>query len=1013
MIAHGYLNTKRIRRARSGRRGQTIVISLLVLLLLAFAGALFVTVVARNLINAGHQVRHMTAEYYAQQGIQFVDDQLTTSVDGADWRPPVSNPVSPNDPDAVYMNTKTGTWSGFFRYNAGGGRYLVRVTYNNTNPNVAPNDPLKKLIKIESIGREGVVDQTDPTTWQRRNQTATYRVAYKAIGITDYARFETNIDKRTEIVQVGVPSQYDGRKTNPATKIYTPGVVDVIPSSGSTITAANATLDTYPLITQYGAPDAYIVNGTALIPNPAAGTNPTGTTAGVTYAPGGGSLRANASLRLFGENVMYLNGAGGLSESTQIAGDLLLDRYDPKQLPDAQPSQLIIDPPTVPSPLYVKPSTDAGYDTISGLVRDGKQGNDVNGYPRFIKRLDPPVIDTANSATGLTRYTNLALNSNPRVNGYLYDPTTKAIKQTAVTSPTAAVDGYGKVIYINNSDEVQAESSNITGGYTLVDDWLNRISSGSNAQNPNGHWLGDTYEPPGVQIILGKIYALPNHPFGITLIKDAGTWKAPDGTATTDQIMYIPYADVDADGTNPTDRVTSGASNPLNPNNDVTIVAAGNVRIFGIVSEDSKDPSTTDTTTRAINQAARHLTIVSNATAYIDGSILKGNPASSVAIMARDYVCVNTTQFTAGPRSAFRPDVKPLDPAGNGVRIHRNTDFLSELLYSGLLPGKTQATTYASTSEPGLYFSAATEGTEQSVLDFSLFNPESNTFIDGSNGFSSATAATGASGTAFGTTGLFKGTLRSSLDIAGITVPTSGARFIDLFPSQRTDLWIDNNNADANAKEDVDLEHVAILPGDVRIEAMLYAQNRSFFVIPGKWFNSKTDDDIGTYITNNRANPGSKQKRTIEGPADEDPKDSQHAVARFPFYGQPIDLKITIYGAVSEARPADLSAQTEWMRKWGWIPSYHGARFPGGAVTEDPTPAETAGHVGGTSSAGYAVPAAGLTMIYDPLWGYPTSGTPLRWSGNASYAYPLPYAPKLPVCPGLLFSAQPQQFPLL
>ena len=49
--------------------------------------------------------------------------------------------------------------------------------------------------------------------------------------------------------------------------------------------------------------------------------------------------------------------------------------------------------------------------------------------------------------------------------------------------------------------------------------------------------------------------------------------------------------------------------------------------------------------------------------------------------------------------------------------------------------------------------------------------------------------------------------------------------------------------------------------------------------------------------------------------------------ARFPFYGQPLDLKITIAGAVSEARPADISAQAAWMQKWGWIPQYHGSGF--------------------------------------------------------------------------------------
>ena len=50
---------------------------------------------------------------------------------------------------------------------------------------------------------------------------------------------------------------------------------------------------------------------------------------------------------------------------------------------------------------------------------------------------------------------------------------------------------------------------------------------------------------------------------------------------------------------------------------------------------------------------------------------------------------------------------------------------------------------------------------------------------------------------------------------------------------------------------------------------------------------------------------------------------------RFPFYGQPIDMKIVIDGAVAESRPADINAQTAWMLRWGWIPQYHGSLITG------------------------------------------------------------------------------------
>ena len=82
---------------------------------------------------------------------------------------------------------------------------------------------LGKYLKIESVGREGNLDPTDPTTFPRasRGTSIAKLVGYVAIGITDYARFITDIDRRSVIASIGVPSVYDA--TN---KLTTPGVLD-------------------------------------------------------------------------------------------------------------------------------------------------------------------------------------------------------------------------------------------------------------------------------------------------------------------------------------------------------------------------------------------------------------------------------------------------------------------------------------------------------------------------------------------------------------------------------------------------------------------------------------------------------------------------------------------------------------------------------------------------------------------------------------------------------------------
>ena len=128
------------RSSRRVQRGQSIVIALLVLLLLGLVGALFVTIVARNLVNARRANRVVTADYYARAGITFADAQLTFSPDGADWRPPLQfavanpptetremnrynsetlSPPNPNDPDKEYLD------AGYARYNTGAGRFFA------------------------------------------------------------------------------------------------------------------------------------------------------------------------------------------------------------------------------------------------------------------------------------------------------------------------------------------------------------------------------------------------------------------------------------------------------------------------------------------------------------------------------------------------------------------------------------------------------------------------------------------------------------------------------------------------------------------------------------------------------------------------------------------------------------------------------------------------------------------------------------------------------------------------
>lgn len=1044
---------------RSVRQGQTIVVALLVLLLIGFIGGVFVAIVTRTLQSANRLVRVQSADFYAEAGIRFADQQLTTSLDGADWRPPLQfalataptattlqgkryaaavttlglAAVPPNDPDRVFLE------QGFTRYNIGGGRYLLRVTYdpvglgnqNNPSPGAAYSDPLTRYIKIEAVGREGIVDPNDPTTYRNAPPTrlnATL-VQYKAIGITDQTRFETNPDNRSDVMALGVASMYDN-----SGNIVTPGTFDFGSGNAPTLTQ-------YPIVTNYGAQDAYLQDNTTgfLLPNPAAGSNAPPPN-GFTLAEGGGGVRANGSVRLFGENNAYLSASTptihGFDEGWEVAGNILLDNYNPGgTLNQNQNAALLLNSPGAALPNYATPTNDPnGYDSYGGQARDSSSGTDKNGQPRNVSRLEPPAIDAINPVTSLPRYKDIATNSAPR-----------SVDGTAIAAPGAAAFGYGQAIYVDNQNDVQRESSKLVGGYTLIDEWLHRSNAAAGAGTKTG-WIASFYRPPGTDLVLGRqVRAVTTGTttsyetfYGLRLVRSdvdgAGNligWRNPDGSSipasnpttgvnqagVSQTTMAVSYDDLNASHSLDPSAISGTAPDTLaayqsNPNNDVTVYLEGNVRLRGAASADPNDPAGAKTDAGdADDKLPRHITIVTNGTAYIDGSLLRGNPESTITILAHDYVCVNTTQFLAGTTV----DQNPLGTTPPGAYVGDTS--LRALDFSAsdevLLQEFTLAGTVSDVTKPGtvprLYISggagSAAGGasadydildsrTGQNLLSNPLFVSNNAAFGNGPVPYNAGAPAApfsvsySLSGT--GQAELFRGTF----DLPALNSTSSQFYQLGVRRSQGADS--SGNPVGVNT-EDYLQERAAVLPMDLRIEAVLFAQTKSFFVIPGEWFNTNTADNLSAFV--NPLTPQTGNGHVSRPDADADQPDQ----ARFPFYGQPIDMKITISGAVSEARPADITAQSAWMGKWGWIPQFHGSLTGNGSLTPGP---ETAGHVAfqsdGITPAN--TPATGLSIIYNPLAGYPYFSD--HYMRSDIYGRALPFSPKLPVCAGLLYAGQ-------
>jgi hypothetical protein len=202
------------------------------------------------------------------------------------------------------------------------------------------------------------------------------------------------------------------------------------------------------------------------------------------------------------------------------------------------------------------------------------------------------------------------------------------------------------------------------------------------------------------------------------------------------------------------------------------------------------------------------------------------------------------------------------------------------------------------------------------------------------------------------------------------------------------------------------LARAAIVPQDVVIEATMFAEEGSFFVIPGPWFNPNPNDTRQNY-----ANLGASQNER-----DLNRLESYGSTPNMPFYGEPLDVKVSIIGSVSENMPPPIGQQAEWLKKWGWIPRYHGA-------TGELIPQQHTSGIDVTPSGANKMYVPNITITYDPVLasdrnvGFVNSAgagvdlsTMVRYQGFdltgdnvPDIYYPLPPLPRLPVSPTLAY----------
>ncbi len=1055
-------------RLHRAQPGQTLVVALAVLFILLFVGGAFVVNVARNLANSRRGSDTSGALALAQAGLKYCDEELTGSADGADWRPIPSAPLGGNnpkvantDPDYFWLE------KGFTRLNLKGGRALVRVSYD---PD--PFNPVGQAIKIESIGRTGELDANDPTVFVQNNTSPRLRrelIAYKRIGITDYLRYMTDKDKGNHTNYLGVP----------AVGHYFPMVFGNPMLGMSAYTSG--------------------VNGNETL-----------------Y---GGPIYCNSNLTIMGDTLFYESSRGvydaaaaaspdqarvleGISVANVITANQTsvasptATRFDNTGNPVTQ-AYINVDPKTLTAPPsmttasyggMITPTLTAGgapnpnYVSYRGIARDGSADADMSGMPRSVSKLTPPSIDTKLNGTGSLRIRQIT-----QFSGNWTDQ-----------NFNTGMHGWGKAIYIDNTSDLQPETMlpGVNGGYSLPADWTN-----PNAGFAQSAWQGPYYRPPGVLIeLLGDRMRITRTD-GKSFYASNGTANAQNGGSTMD----IPFSDAERaalptpagqppiapfphDGDDP---VTNG-TDPRNSSKfsidaksygvNIVLFAEGNIRVKGVYG------SLTDTTNPNSILSRVHLTLVTGGSAYIEGNVVKGDGTvsgpngavqlqrnSTCQIIAKDYVCVNTSMF-----------MQPQNQTNVWNRVTPDVDaFATEIG----LPRTWYDTTFSNGVFPGSYTSNGMAVQQMLMLRHTALAPGPTAV----NMFVNPAADTGVGNSLFqwpfninntptSTTSYPLGT-RPDQTANGLVVPdpasvtpyfeqktfvfdqASSAPTYNVYPGYDNLLRLNVDQTAQAAQTNIAqgplqsylLSAIMVAPLDIRIEAGLYAQDKSFFIIPGYSFNPDANDT--------RVNFGTAGTRASYSPLDTfaNANNDRATKDKFPYHNEPLDVRITFQGAIAESYTASVGAQAAWLKQWGYTPAKYGsynaatpatteipddhlfARSPGvngtlpnGYVAGDPgnldfrTPVER--QTDATPPANDFLLTRALRFEYDPALAMPyfhstdktltgqqnrnmRLGRALRFIkrtvsfGGTPFTFRqmLPPMPRLPLSPDLIYSGQSDQ----
>jgi hypothetical protein len=284
---------------------------------------------------------------------------------------------------------------------------------------------------------------------------------------------------------------------------------------------------------------------------------------------------------------------------------------------------------------------------------------------RDVPPLQAPSLHTVDPASGVSRYYALTRDSGPVRRAEAADARRGIAVGDPVN---VGLYGHGRGLYIDNFDDRQFVNEQGEGDLRLlVDDWLQKLeSSGYGGRDSGWNATFTTYTPPAVEIEFfpseAAVAATASNGFSGTPPTTPGTLWWPNHTAGEPGIKITRHDRRWRQGDAGNVGADSGQNvmvvdYPAYPHQ--VIFAEGNVRVKGVLPATARD--ITGNFVRDYN-----VTVVSNGTIYIDGQLLSPQDVAGrlygtndpnvpngvydedntgVALLARDSVCLNPTQL--------------------------------------------------------------------------------------------------------------------------------------------------------------------------------------------------------------------------------------------------------------------------------------------------------------------------------------------------------------------------------